>query len=71
MNQATVLDQEEEIIGQAKAQEDLEAVEEMEEVAVAVETMEETFKAILLEALVDAEVTPAVVETISTMGTIR
>ena len=62
LNLVTVLDQAEEIIGRAKAQEDLEAVEEMEE-AVEEEVMEENFKVILQEGLVAVEETEeAVVE---------
>ena len=70
LNQVTVLDLVGEIIGQAKAQEDLEAVEETEEVVVE-EVMEETFKVILLEDLAAAEVDLVVVGIISIMETIR
>ena len=70
LNQVTVLDLVGEIIGQAKAQEDLEAVEETEEVVVE-EVMEETFKVILLEDLAAAEVDLVVGAIISIMETIR
>ena len=70
LNQVTVLDLVGEIIGQAKAQEDLEAVEETEE-AVVEEVVEETFKVILLEGLVAVEVDLVVAEIISIMETIR
>ena len=70
LNQVTVLDLVVEIIGRAKAQEDLEAVEETEE-AVVEEVMEETFKVILQEGLVAVEVDLVVAEIISIMETIR
>ena len=70
LNLVTVLDLAEEIIGRAKAQEDLEAVEETEE-AVVEEVVEETFKVILLEGLVAVEVGLVVAEIISIMETIR
>ena len=70
LNQVTVLDLVEEIIGRAKAQEDLEAVEEMEE-AVVEEVVEETFKVILLEDLVAVEVDLAVAGIISIVEAIR
>jgi len=61
LNQVTVLDLVGEIIGRAKAQEDLEAVEETEE-AVVEEVMEETFKVILREGQVAVEEMEEVVE---------
>ena len=70
LNLVTVLDLAEEIIGRAKAQEDLEAVEETEE-AVVEEVVEETFKVILLEDLVAVEVDLVVAGIISIMETIR
>ena len=70
LNLVTVLDQAEEIIGRAKAQEDLEAVEEMEE-AVVEEVMEETFKVIPLEDLVAAEADLVVAGIILMVETIR
>ena len=70
LNLVTVLDLAEEIIGQAKAQVDLEAAAETEE-AVVEEVMEETSKVILQEGLVAVEVDLAVAGIISIMETIR